>query len=206
MRLITEILQAFGNFATTSKAYTLLLTMSTKVIESMQKLVENCKDLPSDTISHIIWVSRTVANLKVSAPQVDSLIYLLEKLIVNIKTDLQLYDVLCTGNNLINANKEVPIAQLIGSNMDLVARVVQTLGTSDPKLRIEALKLIGNMFGCDNATTVMKHAITCGYLQKVQELLYYDNEHVLRMTLWGLSNFTAEIPFGESFLAENLAL
>lgn len=76
--------------------------------------------------------------------------------------------------------------------MDLVARVVQVLGTAEPGLRIEALKLIGNMFSCDETTTVMNHAICSGYLKKVQELLYYESEHVLRMTLWSLSNFTAE--------------
>ena len=104
MRLITEILLAFGNFSTENKSYSLLLTQCTNIIETMQKLVEKCKDLPLDTLSHVVWICKNLSNIKLSPLHVDSLIYMVEKLTLNVHLDRQLHDILSTGNNLINGN------------------------------------------------------------------------------------------------------
>ena len=104
MRLISEILLAFGNFSTENKSYSLLLTQCTSIIESMQKMVEKCKDLPQDTLSHVVWICKNLSNVKLSKLQVYTLINMVEKLTLNAQLDQQLHDILSTGNNLINGN------------------------------------------------------------------------------------------------------
>jgi hypothetical protein len=79
---------------------------------------------------------------------------------------------------------------MLGRNSQLIIILVQQLSEDDSKVKVPALRCIGNLLTAED-NDVIETLLFHGVLDKFEDLLIETNVNIIKETLWSLSNIMA---------------